>query len=205
MAIFDFPAFGDLFSPSRGGFNIVHNTTMDVSSVNGSQSIGVNPGESWAVSWYFSVLENAKAHEVRAVLNKLRGHQHKIRLIDNKYSHKIGWLGTPAVDGAGQYGLVLNIKNATPSTLIAKATDRFRLNNQLFEITDDAVTDGAGKCTLQLANEIRQPTTDSAALITTLSAMYCICRWANPEQIKQFEGNQRLYRAISLDFVEALP
>lgn len=205
MAEYTFPPFGDLFSPSRGGFNIVHNTTMDISSVNRSQSISINPGESWAISWYFSVLELAQAHEVRAVLNKLRGHQHKIKLIDNKYSHKIGWLGNPTVDGAGQYGLLLDISTSVNNTLIAKATDRFHLNGQLYEIIEDAVTGSTGDCTLILANEIRTPTTDNAPLVTDLSAMYCLCRWSKPDQIKQFEGNQRLYRGISLDFIEALP
>jgi hypothetical protein len=205
MAVYEFPAFGDLFSPSRGGFNIVHNTTMEVSKVNRSQSIGINPGESWVVSWYFSVIENAKAHDVRAVLNKLRGHQHKIKLIDNKYSHKIGWLGNPTVDGAGQYGLLLDISTSVNNTLIAKATDRFHLNGQLFEIVDDAVTDSSGNCTLVLANEIRNIPVDNAPLITALPNMYCLCRWADPNQIKQFEGDRRLYRGISFDFIEALP
>jgi hypothetical protein len=205
MAIYDFPAFADLFTPSRCGFNVLPNTEMDISRVNNSQTISVNPGENWVISYYFKVIERDQAHALRAMLNKLRGHQHKVRLLDPTYAHKLGWLGAPVVDGAGQYGLALNIRNATPNAMIAKATERLRLGEYLHELVDDAVTDGLGRCTLNLSNEVRDLTTDGTPLITDVNALSHVCRWADPRQIKQFAGNKRLYKGISLDFIGAMP
>jgi len=202
MQTYDFPTFGNLFSPSKGGFNIAHNTEMDVSAVNNSQRIAVNPGESWVVSWSFSVIEKTQAHEMRALLNKLRGHQHTVHLFDHTYAHKIGWPGNPVVSGTGQYGTLLNISTNRSNTIIAKATDRFVLGGQLVELTEDAVTNNAGNCELVLANEIRNIPASGTPLITNLLAMRGVFRWANPSQINQFVGNKRLYRSIKLDFVE---
>ena len=205
MNIYDFPEFTDLYSPSSGGFNILHNTELTQSKVNNSQHIAISPGEQWHVTWRFSVIEAEAGKALRALLNKLRGHQHAVRLKDNKYRHVTPWLGEPVVDGVHQYGLQLDVQTSANNTLIASATNRFRLGDQLIELVDDAVTDSAGKCTLQLANEIRNVPSHNQPLITDISSLFGVFRWSKPDQIKQFEGTKRLYRGICLDFVEVLP
>jgi hypothetical protein len=175
---------------------------MDISSINNSQRISENPGEGWEVSYKFGVLYPEDARKLKGFLQKLRGHMHAARLIDSTYNHTGTWAGTPLIDGAGQYGLALNIKGATPNTTIAYANDRFGLGSQLHELVADAVTDATGKCTLQLANEVRTPTTNNAPLITALNQLFITCRWADPKQIRQFKGSARLYRNITLDWVE---
>lgn len=201
MQIFDFPVFSNQFYPSNSDAYVVSNSEMDISSLNGSQRISENPGEGWEVNYKFGVMYPADAREVKGLLQRLRGYRHAVRLLDTTYSHIGPWGAGIQVDGAGQYGLSLNIKGAPANTTIAYATDRFRLD-QLHELTEDAVTDSNGKCTLKLANEVRELTVDEQAIVTDLDQLFVTCRWADPDQIRQFKGRARLYRNITLDFVE---
>jgi hypothetical protein len=202
MEIFNFPTFGDDFFPSNSDCWIMSNSAMDVSSINGSQRISENPGEGWEVNYKFGVMYPHQARQIKGLLQKLRGHRHGVRLLDTTYSHGGTWAGTLLVDGAGQYGLALNIKGGPANSTIALATDRFFLDTQVHELTEDAITDAAGKCTLKLANEVRNPTTNDAPIVTALDQLLIVCRWADPTQIKQFKGSARLFRNITLSFVE---
>ncbi|WP_299072902.1 hypothetical protein [uncultured Paraglaciecola sp.] len=201
MQIFDFPTFTAEFMPSNSDAFIVANSEMNISKINGSQRISENPGEGWEVNYKFGVMHPSQARAVKGLLQKLRGHKNAVRLLDTNYSHIGAWASGLTVDGANQYGLSINIKNAPPNTTIAYATDRFKLT-QVHELTEDAVTNASGKCTLKLANEVREPTTVNQPIITALNQLFMTCRWADPMQIKQFKGRARLYRNITLDFLE---
>lgn len=204
MATFDFLPFTDTFSPSRCAFNVLANTKMTSSAVNNTQIITENPGELWQVRYFFRVIFKDDAFDLDGVLTQLRGHVNKIRLKDTTYAHRGTWSGSPLVDGDNQYGLALNVKNLAPNQTVAYVRDRFRIGDQLFKLAANAQTDAQGKCTLILGNEIRQPVNNNTALITDVDALYALCRWADPKQIMQLEGNRRLYQNITLDFVEAL-
>ncbi|MGQ8367142.1 hypothetical protein [Glaciecola sp. 1036] len=203
MQIFNFPTFGHLFTPSRSSFDIVANTKMSVSEVNMSQSIEQNPGEGFEVSYHFSVIEKEQANALRLHLLKLRGHTNLTRLIDPLYETQLGFLGTPLVDGAGQYGYALNVKNLTANQTCARAGERFMLDGQLNELLDDVNSDATGKATLNLAIEVRKPTTNNVALTTNAVDLNLLARWKDPKQIQQFASNRRLLRNVRLDFTGA--
>lgn len=204
MATFDFPLFTPDFMPSNSDFNLLFNTKLRMSTVNNSQSISDNPGEYWHVLYRFNVLYPEQVRALKGLLYKLRGHRNFVRCIDSSFSQTGSWPGVLKVSNGGQYGLTLDVYGAPSNTLIGYATDRIKVQDQLFELTANAVSDATGRCILQLANEIRQPLLRNANVITNPSGLTALCRWEDPAQIKQFAGKKRLYRNIKLSFIEKL-
>jgi hypothetical protein len=203
--VFDFPVFNRAFSPTRCRFTIMPNSEMNISRLNNTQTITENPGEYWRVQYEFRKLDRASALTLRAFLHRLRGHMNKTRLSDTTYKSPRGTLsGLAQVDGNNQYGLELNIVANSPGETFL-AGDRFVCGDQLFELVADAQTNTAKKATLQLANEIRQPLNNGQPIVVDPAGLHAICRWAEPSQIEQLSGDRRLYRDVTLDFMEAIP
>jgi len=200
MAVFTFP---DL-PISKCSYAIVFNASMGTSEVSGHEYITENAGERWVISYLFNVLTMAEGLALRSHLNQLRGPVNKTKLRDPVYQHQGNWSGSPVVDGAGQYGLYVDVRGFTPSTAVAKACDRFMLGTKLHELTDDVTSDASGRARLYVANELADLTTDGQAIVTDPAALRSTCRWTDPKQIQQLSGNRRLYRNVKLDFIEAL-
>lgn len=200
MTIFDFPAL----PVSRCLFVPQFNTKMNKSSFNGFEHIIEYPGERWVVQYKFSVLTFDECKLLKAHLGKLRGSINKSRLYDTTFNQQGGlWAGVPRVNGAGQYGTLLEADGFNPNLLVAAATDRCLIGEQLLEISQDCYADQFGRTTLHFTNELREPTADNSIIQFDVAALKTIGRWTKPEQIQQLSGNRRLYRNITLDFEEA--
>ncbi|GAB5378961.1 MAG: hypothetical protein Alis3KO_01040 [Aliiglaciecola sp.] len=202
MQTFDFLPFTDNFSPSRSMFVITSNTRLEKSSVNNSQMVVENPGANIVVRYVFKVIYADDGLGLRGRLNKLQGSLNTIRLFDPTYQRRGTWSGAPVVDGEGIYGTELPLRGFTPNTLIARASDRCQALTQLYETTDDVISDGTGRAVLPLANEIRQPLSDGTPIVSDPLSLRALCRWTRPEQIQQLQGNRRLYKNVTLDFEE---
>lgn len=203
--VYDFPQFGDSFFPSRCSFSIMPNTRMEVSQVNNYQRISQNAGEHWRIQYQFNVLERQDGINIRSLLHKLRGQVNKVRLIDTTYRHQLGFIGAPRVLGSNQTGTLLRVQSQAVNQTIALVGDRFKLGDVVHEIVENANTNSNGECDLMLANEIRFSPSDNQPLVTNVESLSVAARWTNPRQIEQFAGTHRLYRNITLDFMEALP
>ena len=179
-------------------------TDMQMSDVSGHEHITENPGERWVIQYHFKVLTLDEGKLLKQHLGKLRGSVNKSRLRDSLFTAQGGyWGGSPVIDGAGQYGLYADVRGFTPNQVVADAMDRCVIGTQLMEISDQATADGTGRTRLYFTNELRELTTDGMAVISDVSSLRTIGRWTNPSQIQQLSGNRRLYRNITLDFVEA--
>lgn len=177
---------------------------MNKSSFNGFEHIIEYPGERWVVQYKFSVLTFDECKLLKAHLGKLRGSINKSRLYDTTFNQQGGlWAGVPRVNGAGQYGTLLEADGFNPNLLVAAATDRCLIGEQLLEISQDCYADQFGRTTLHFTNELREPTADNSIIQFDVAALKTIGRWTKPEQIQQLSGNRRLYRNITLDFEEA--
>jgi len=80
--------------------------------------------------------------------------------------------GSPKVDGAGQQGNTLAVKDFTPSvTGILKKNDYFQIGtgalSRLHMLTEDADTDPSGDTILTFAPALRYSPADGAAIIVT--------------------------------------
>lgn len=193
----DIPISKCLFVP-------VFTTNMQMSEVSGHEHITENTGERWVVQYHFKVLTLDEGKLLKQHLGKLQGSVNKSRLRDSVFTAQGGtWGGSPVIDGAGQYGLYVDVRGFTPNEIVAEAMDRCLIGTQLMEISDQAIADPSGNTRLYFTNELRELTTDGMPVVSDVNALRTIGRWTNPSQIQQLSGNRRLYRNISLDFVEA--
>ncbi len=189
---------------SRCLFVVMPNTEMEISPVSGYEHITENPGERWKIQYHFKVLFADEAKLLRQHLAKLRGSVNKSRLYDTLFTAQGGsWGGTPVINGAGQYGMYVDARGFLPNQIVAEALDRCLIGSQLMEISDDVSSDSNGYARLYFTNELRQLTTDGMSIVSDVNALRCEGRWRDPSQIQQLSGNRRLYRNITLDFVEA--
>lgn len=197
---YDFPSI----PISRCLFEVVPDTEMEISKVSGHEHITENSGERWVIQYYFKVLTLEEAKLLKLHLKHLRGSVNKSRLFDPLFKAQGGtWGGSPVIDGAGQYGLYADVRGFTPNQVVADALDRCMIGTQLMEIAAPASADVSGNARLYFTNELRQATTDGMPVTSSLNALRCSGRWKDPSQIQQLSGNRRLYKNITLDFVEA--
>ena len=198
--IYDFPTL----TVSKCLFVPQFNTQISKNKFSGHEHVIENPGERWVVQYRFAALTTDEAKVLKSHLALLRGAVNKTRLYDTTFKKQSGtWAGTPRIKGAGQYGTVLKTDGYAANQLVAAAMDRCLIGEQLMEICQDSYSDQYGNATLYTTNELREPASDNAIITSDVSALKTVGRWTNPEQIRQLSGNRRLYRNITLDFIEA--
>jgi len=107
---------------------------------------------------------------------------------------------TLQVDGAGQLGMQLNVKNAESGAFILRAGEYFEVNGETKIVVQDCIADGSGKGTVEFEPPLRTAPTDSATLNTQTPTIKW--RLAEPEIV----WNIRLARFhhIALDIVEVV-
>lgn len=71
---------------------------------------------------------------------------------------------TGTVDGAGQRGATLDLKDATPSITIAHEGDWFQVDDEFKRLTADVVSDGSGDVTLTFKPPLRVSPADNASV-----------------------------------------
>lgn len=190
-------------SPSTCGVNLVSSSSLDTNAYSGVEYVSENAGEKWYVELFYNVLERSDAMLLRSFHHALRGSVNKCLIKDWTYAHSV-LAGSPLVNGSGEYGLELNADGLATSSNIASPGDRFKLGERLHEITDTVTSNATGQAVFPLANELIDIPNDNQALITDINLLTIKCRWTNPEQIKQFQGNKRYYRNIRLSYMESL-
>lgn len=80
---------------------------------------------------------------------------------------------TLQVDGTGQLGTALNIKNGAASTTVLRAGEYFSVNGELKIVVTDCVTNGSGLGTIQFEPPLRASPANSANLnIATPTAKF---------------------------------
>lgn len=199
MTVFAFPAL----PRSKSAFMIIPASSLSRNSFSNVESVSKKAGDLWDVTLNFAFLTHAQARVLRAALVQLKGQVNRITISDTAHSNQGAWDGTPVVDGANQYGSVLNVKGfSTLSGVVAVTGDRFTLNGRLHELTEDAVSNAEGQATLRFQPEILWLTTDAAPLTTTKP--YSTFLLKDPSQIPSFSQSARGVHDVTLNFVESL-
>lgn len=128
-------------------------------------------GQMWMFSYTVPACSNVVADEWIAFADLLHG-QFGTFLLGNAarpLPKGIGG-GSPLVNGAGQAGYALNVKNAPHSvTQWLKKGDHFQYGTgataRLHRMTADANTDSSGNVTLQFVPKLRYSPADSSAIV----------------------------------------
>lgn len=116
----------------------------------------------------------ADAQAVTGWLLALSGTEGYFAFADPDYSSPKGTAtGTPLIDGSGQTGKTITTDGwSTSVTGILKAGDRIQIDNNLYFVTQDANSDGAGAATLEIYPRLRTQPADNASIVTSSPTGY---------------------------------
>jgi hypothetical protein len=126
------------------------------------------PGERWSADVRMPPLKEPDSDEWIAFLLKLEGTYGRFLMGDpSRRTPRGEGGGTPQVDGGGQTGNSINVKNAGSGVWL-KAGDYFQLGTgasaRLYKLTADAEPNSSGDVTLQFVPSLRSSPADSAAV-----------------------------------------
>ena len=107
---------------------------------------------------------------------------------------------TLQVDGAGQLGFALNIKNAQANTRVLKTGEYFEVNGELKIVVSDCISNGSGLAVLQFEPPLRASPASNANLNTqTPKAKF---RLASPRA--DWSIQLKKYHSISINCIEVI-
>ena len=162
MAIETFP----LILPSELEFRPVYNVQVALSDNNYSE-VWAHPGGYWSFNGTWRNVRYAQARDLLAFLLNLDGPAGEFKMWDSTHTQFGDWAGSIVVDGDNQTGRLLSVRGATPGALIAPKSDRFEVDDYMYQLREDAVADAQGKCDLRFWPELIVSPADGAGLITT--------------------------------------
>lgn len=154
-------------------------TAMTMSPFTYKQQVVVHPGQRWEAEISLPPMKRSDAEAWIGWLLALRGRSGTFLLGDPLASSPIGnGGGTPVVLGDNQTGSTLNISGCalSQSTWLA-AGDYIQLgtlaSSQLYKVTQDASSDGAGNATLEIWPELRSsPDNDEAVYVNSAKGLF---------------------------------
>lgn len=125
----------------------------------------------WAISFSWSPMKRAVFAQFQAFLLSQRGQADTFTTTVPGYTTPQGtWAGAPVVNGAGQTGRTVNLRNLTASqAAAAKAGDvlRFAGHTKVYMVTADAASNGAGLAAVTIEPALIAAIADGEALTTT--------------------------------------
>lgn len=178
-------------------------SAMSRSPWSGAQQVQLNNGMMWRFSVDFPPMSAAQAREWAGTLSQLNGRFGTFLFGDPLWKAPRGtWAGSPVVDGAGQSGQGLALRDFTPGATGLKG-DYFQIgsgsSSRLYMITVDFTADGSGNATLDVWPRLRGAPVDGSAIVT--ATPQGVFRLTSPG----FERSFTPFRyGLSLDIEEAL-
>ena len=163
-------------------------------------------GEAWSIEGTLPLMNRDTAEAYNSMIFKLKGRFGTFLFpLPTSISQARGsWGGTPQVDGNGQTGDSLDIKNLPTSvTGVIKNGDYINLGSgdstRLYRIQDDADSDGSGKATVNIWPSLRSSPTDGDSV--AYQNVKLLCRLTDNTPI-DIDVNRHYF--ISLSAMEAL-
>jgi len=170
-------------NPAKFARARITNTASMRSPLTGAIQTAERAGARWQLraEW---VVTGAQRDALEALLTRLNGQEHRLRLPMFGQSNRGAWSGTPLVAGASQAGYSLNVDGASFSvTNWARAGDLFTFDNAVRMVTADVDSTGGGLVTLPLWPPIRTAPADNTALdfASTINGVYFLVDFAEIE------------------------
>ncbi|WP_299733838.1 hypothetical protein [uncultured Endozoicomonas sp.] len=196
MAILKWPA--DL-KPKQQQFYAIYTTRQFKSPFTGTSQTSPFPACHWNASLTLNNLDRDELRDLEVFLLQLRGAAGRFRIGDQANAEPRGLAqGTPVIDGAGQYGGVLNIRGCTPNQNFLMVGDYITINDELKRLVADANADSEGKTTLRFEPNLRKSPADGDTVITRNT--YAVMRLADDKQVQT--KRVPLYGSITIKLVE---
>lgn len=157
--------------PGSVEFRPVSNTAVHRDPFSDYVQTADREGERWIARIAYPFLDGDDRAVLLAFMAKLNGMQHRFTMQDFGHAQRGTRGGTPLVKGASQTGKTLEIDGATVSvTNWLRTGDRISIANKMYQIDDDANSDGSGNVTLTITPRIftgKSPADNAAIEIAT--------------------------------------
>lgn len=150
-------------NPSSLNWHLESNTKTFRSPFNGASQTVRFPGSRWKCTVEYSVLEEAQARKIEAVIAALDGEYGRVRIRDWGRDGKAP-AGSPVVSDADQTGVALTTKGWTANTLVLRAGDYFTVNSELKKVTADVTSSASGTATIPFSPMLRSSPSPNSAL-----------------------------------------
>lgn len=162
----------------------------------------IHQGDQWLAKFDYPPMIRADAAEMIGRLNSPNDLQFYLGPTGAEKNPRGTATGTPLVNGAGQTGYTLATDGWTPNiTGILKVGDWIQFGTYLYQIAQDANSNGSGEATLELCNRIRVATTNNAPI--TVNSPVGIFRLAGNSQ--KFSKDVAQHYGLNLEAEEVLP
>jgi hypothetical protein len=135
--------------------------------LNGSEVYTTFARAAWVLSFPLVIQTEQQARAWSAALARLSSYANHFKASPPGYTTTIYSGTVPQINGSGQLGVSLNLKNCTPSTAVFRAGEYFEVNGELKIVTADATADGSGLATVNFEPALRAAPTDSASIVIT--------------------------------------
>lgn len=154
----------------------------------------------WEMSINLVIQTEQQGREWSAALAGLSSFANFFKASPPAYSGAVYTGTTPQVDGAGQLGTILNLKNCTNSTTIFRVGEFFEVNGELKIVTSICNSNGSGLAVVNFEPALRASPANSANLV--LTAPKASFRLAQPSA--QWSIQPGKFYAITIDAVEKI-
>jgi hypothetical protein len=141
---------------ARSSFRRTRTVITNQSPFNGATYRSGMQDDRWVFRFDYVPMTRREAGPLLAAIAAQRGGTGTMQVYDPDFQKPIGNGGfIGAVNGAGQTGLTLNTDGWPASILLAGAGSKMWLNDfsgtvRMYELTADAMTNGAGQCAIPL-------------------------------------------------------
>lgn len=159
-------------SPDGATIALAANVSTFKSSLNGFEQHSILPGSRWAASFTWSNRKGVEARKLRAQLASLLGPVgvFKIRIPEPNYGTALG-AGVVIAGDAGESEITTSGWTPSQTSLLAIG-DWIEVNQQAFQVTAQAASDGAGLATIQIAPPIRKTLSAGQSINATDPSFY---------------------------------
>lgn len=152
-------------SPNSATMTLVDNVQAFTSKLSGYSQYRALPGSRWAVSLGWFNRSNAEGRRLAAQINSLNG---PIGIMRVKIPEKNQGTATGfgSVQGGGQTGTQLVTDGWAANQIgLFKTGDWIECNQQVFQVAEDANSDGSGKANIRITPAIRRSPADNQSVI----------------------------------------
>ena len=210
MAVYSWPSI----NPNESSMELISNTKQFVSPISGHIQTVSRQGTRWRIGLVYNNLMEADRANIKGILARLNGQEHRVSVGDYAYRGARGALGTIVeVDGANQQGTSLVVREiASGTSTISGFLNQGDLisfvnatgNSELKMVTADVdLTSGAA--TIPIMPEIHTSPVDSATIVTsspygTFMLSQRSQQWS--DRAGQQSGVASPISAVSIDLIE---
>lgn len=172
----------------------------------GAEQVSGMDDDRWYGRFTYAAMTRAEAAPLLAAIAAQRGGRGEIVVYDPDFATRLTTDNSVgAVNGGAQAGMSLVTDSWTPSTTIAKAGEYAYVAMtgyyQVFRLTADAVTNGAGQVTLALDAPLRSSPADNAGVYINPPALAGIKARLKSHTIPEV-GPDGYYIGIQIDWQE---